>query len=94
MKVFEPKSIRALRLELGAAYVACTMAPTLPQEQRVKIATTLPVMIGEAARAAAAAGKGDVARGILARRLADPPKASPTGTSWEKILQAGFDNLH
>jgi hypothetical protein len=93
MRVFEPRSIRALRHELGAAHVACAMAPKLPREQQEKIATTVPREIAAAARAAAAAGKGDVARSILTQRLADPPKACPTGTSWEDILRPGFDGL-
>ena len=93
MGVFEPKTIRALRLELGAAHVACAMAPRLPPDQQAKIATIVPREIGAAARAAAAAGKREAARAILARRLADPPKACPSGTSWEKILQPGFDGL-
>jgi len=29
----------------------------------------------------------------MARRLADPPKACPTGASWDQILQPGFDGL-
>jgi len=93
MGTFEPRSLRALRQELGAAYVACTMAPKLPPEQQEKIASTVPREIAAAARTAAAAGKGDKARMILARRLADPPKGCPRGTSWEKMLQAGFDGL-
>jgi hypothetical protein len=91
--VFEPRSLRALRLELGAAHVACAMAPKLPPEQQAKIASTAPRDIAAAAIAAAAAGKGEAALSILARRLADPPKACPAGISWEEILQPGFDGL-
>ena len=93
MGVFEPRTIRALRMELGAAHVACAMAPKLPPDQQEKIACTVPREIAAAARAAAAAGRRDAARQILDRRLADPPKACPRGTTWEKILQAGFDGL-
>src|SRR5579863_270516 len=93
MGVFEPRSLRTLRQELGAAYVACTMAPKLPPDQQARIAATAPRVIAEAARAAAAAGKSDAARSLLARRLADPPKACPTGASWDQILQPGFDGL-
>jgi len=69
------------------------MSPTLPPDQQAKIASTVPREIAAAARAAAVAGKRDEALSILTRRLADPPKACPTGTSWEEILQAGFDGL-
>jgi hypothetical protein len=93
MGVFEPRSLRTLRQELGAAYVACTMAPKLPPDQQARIAATVPRVIAEAARAAAAAGKSEAARSLLARRLADPPKACPTGASWDEILRPGFDGL-
>jgi hypothetical protein len=93
MGIFEPKSLRSLRHELRAAHVACTMAPKLPHEQQAKIASTVPREIASAAKAAVAAGKGEAARSILAQRLADPPKACPTGTSWEEILRPGFNGL-
>jgi hypothetical protein len=69
------------------------MSPKLPPDQQAKIASTVPREIAAAVRAATAAGKGEAARSILDRRLADPPKACPTGTSWEKLLQPGFDGL-
>jgi hypothetical protein len=93
MGFFESKSIRSLHQELIAAHVACAMAIKLPPAQQARIAATAPREIAGAARAAAQSGKGEAARLMLARKMTDPPKACPTGITWEQIIQAGLNEL-
>ncbi|HEY7947058.1 MAG TPA: hypothetical protein VID75_05255 [Acidimicrobiales bacterium] len=93
MGFFESKSVRTLRQELVAAHVACGMANKLPPEQQARIASTAPREIAAATRIVAESGKRDVARAILTQKLTDPPKSCPAGISWQKIIQAGFDEL-
>jgi uncharacterized lipoprotein YbaY len=93
MALFQGKTMKQLRAELAAAHTACALAPTLSAEHQSKIATTAPREVAAAAKAASAAGQAADARVLLTERLAHPPTACPTGTSWDQIIQAGLNEL-
>jgi hypothetical protein len=93
MALFQPKTIKNLRLEIMAARIAFTASPKASPDYQARIAATAPREISAAAKAAATAGQSEAARTLLNEELGTPTEACPAGTSWAETIQAGLDAL-
>lgn len=93
MPLFQPKTIKNLRLEIMAARLACAAPPNAAPDHQARIAATAPREVAAAAKAAAKAGQADAARALLNEELDKPPEACPAGTTWVEIIQGGIGSL-
>jgi hypothetical protein len=91
MGLFQPKTVKDLRIEIVAAHMALSMSSDLPPDHQARIAVTAPSEVATAAAAAAAAGHGIAAKQMLIEQRSRAPRFCPAGTTWLEVIQAGLD---